>query len=265
MIPQDRRVRLELDREGPTPIYQQIENWIQQQILDGHWPEHYKLNSEVDLAHELDVSRGTVRKAISDLTDEGLLVRIQGRGTFVASNCIEQPLAQSLITFSEDLISRQISFETRVLEQSVERPNQRVASLLSVPPDASVLYLKRVRVVRGMPLILLENHVSIEHCPGIESVDFTNHRLFEALEELHGLTLDWGQRTFEAQVADSALSDALDVADGSPVMYMEQITYLESGEPVELSDLWFRGDHLRVSAAVRRKDASGKPLGRLIV
>lgn len=255
----------ELDRTGPTPIYRQIEHWMQQQIAGGAWPEHYKLKSEDDLAAELGVSRGTVRKAVAALTAEGVLTRVHGRGTFVSSSRIEQPLAERLITFSEDLISRQIPFETRVLEQSVIHPSERVASLLSVPPGAEVLYLKRVRIVNRTPLIVLHNHVKIERCWGIEKVDFTRYRLFEALEDLFGLELDWAQRTFEAQVANGELADLLKIPEGDPLMYLEQVLYLQDGSPIELSDVWLRADHLRLSARVSRRGAIRQTTNRLIV
>ena len=104
----------DLDRTGPAPIYLQIETWIREQIAAGAWPPRFKLKAEVDLATELDVSRGTVRKAISDLMAEGLLTQTHGRGTFVSPHVVEQPLADRLVTFSEDLISKGIPFETRV-------------------------------------------------------------------------------------------------------------------------------------------------------
>jgi DNA-binding GntR family transcriptional regulator len=107
----------ELERTSPTPLYQQIQDWMRNQIAYGVWPEHYKLKSETDLAAELGVNRGTIRNAVKALTDSGLLVRIHGRGTFVRSRTIEQPLADHLITFSEGLVLEGISFETRVIEQ----------------------------------------------------------------------------------------------------------------------------------------------------
>lgn len=255
----------ELDRTVPTPLYRQIKDWMQRQIVSGVWPEHYKLKSEDDLAAELGVSRGTVRKAVAALTAEGMLTRVHGRGTFVSSSHIEQPLAERLITFSEDLISRQIPFETRVLEQSVIHPSQRVASLLSVPPGAEVFYLKRVRIVNRIPLIVLKNHVKIDRCRGIEKVDFTCYRLFEAFEDLFSLELDWAQRTFEAQVADEEVADLLEMSPGDSVMYMEQVLYLQDGSPIELSDLWLRGDHLRLSARVSRRGETRQSISRLIV
>src|SRR4026207_2090083 len=131
-----------LDREDPTPIYQQIKDWLRQQIKHGAWPEHYKLKAETDLAIEWGVSRGTMRKAIMELIEEGFLTRIHGRGTFVASSVLEQPLAERFVTFSEDLTANGIAFETQVIEQSIIKPAENVTSLLGLQPGDEVFFLK---------------------------------------------------------------------------------------------------------------------------
>jgi GntR family transcriptional regulator len=240
------------DHDGPVPIYEQIQAWMQEQIVGGAWPERHKLPSEADFAAELQVSRGTVRRAIADLAAKGLLVRTHGRGTFVAPNALEQPLAEQLITFSEDLISRGIPFETRVLEQGIVPADRRSAERLGLSPGREIFLLKRLRLVDDTPLILLHNYVVYDVCPGIDRLDFTHVRLFEVLEDHYGLQIDHGRRTFQAQVADGRTGDLLALAEGDPVMHIEQQTVLRDDRLIEFSDLWLRGDQFRLSALVRR-------------
>src|SRR6185503_12643731 len=134
----------QIDRSVPVLVYQQIVSWMREQIDSGRWPEHYQLKSEIELSAELGVSRGTLRKAISDLIEEGLLIRLHGRGTFVASQTLEQPLADHLISFSEDLIRKGLSCDTRVLEQKLVQPSQEIASLLGLSGKEKVFFLDRV-------------------------------------------------------------------------------------------------------------------------
>jgi len=242
----------ELERSSPTPLYQQIQDWMRGQIAHGIWPEHYKLKSETDLAAELGVNRGTIRTAITKLIEEALLVRIHGRGTFVRAHSIEQPLADHFITFSEGLVMENISFETQVLEQAQMVPTQRIASLLSIPSGATVLYLKRVRCVHSEPLLLLKNYIVCDFCPGIAALDFRTTTLFNTLEKTYGLKIDWGRRLFEARAAGPEVASTLALDPAAPVMYLQQLSYLENGAPIELSDLWIRGDHYRISAIVKR-------------
>jgi DNA-binding GntR family transcriptional regulator len=245
-----------LNRASPEPLYLQIKNWMMREIDAGRWPVHYKLPAEEDLARTLQVNRGTLRQAIRELIQAGRLTQIHGKGTFVESPQIEQPLAERLVTFSEELLSRSIAFTTSVIEQSVIRPSQRVASLLALPPNAEVLYLKRVRAVDGVPLILLVNYVVLQRCPRIVEIDFTQQRLFEVLEERFGLRLDWGRRTFAARRADAETAAMLGVAVGDAAMYIEQVTYLDDGAPIEFSDIWCHGDRFHLSATVKRGSAT---------
>lgn len=242
------------DHYGPVPIYEQIKTWIKGQIISGAWPEHYKLLAEADLAVELRVSRGTVRKAIADLTKEGFLVRTHGRGTFVAPGALEQPLADRLVTFSEDLISRGIPFETEVLDQGVIQANERIANILSISTGQALFFLKRQRMVKDVPLILLKNYVIKDVCPDIEGQDFTETRLFDVLENEYGLQIDYGRRTFQALAADAETANHLALDPGDPVMHIEQQTFLSNNQMIEFSDLWLRGDQFKLSADVQRSN-----------
>lgn len=241
-----------LSREGPETLSQQIREWMRGKIHTGEWPEHFRLKSEMELASELGVNRGTLRKAMAALIRDGLLVTVHGRGTFVASKTIEQPLAESLVASSEDLLSQGIQFVTRDVQHAVIEPSPRIASLLSLKPGSRVFYLERVRVVGGSPLMLLHNYVAHDYCQGIERVDFAQRRLFQTLESDYRLQLAWGRRTFQAQVADDDTARWLEVQPQSPIMYMQQITYLADNSPVELSDMWLRGDRMWLSAMVKR-------------
>lgn len=246
-----------IERSGPKLIYQQIIDWMRQQISSGFWPEHYRLPSEPDLAAQFGVSRGTLRKAITQLISEGLLVSIHGRGTFVESAAIEQPLAEELIAFSEALLEKKIPFHTRVHRQELIQPQQRVASLLSISSKQPVLLLERVRSVGAQAVVYLVNYIVATDCPGIDSVDFTQRRLFETLEGRYKLDLGWGQRTFQAQSADEHVANMLEISPCDPVMYMEQLLYLQNGNPIELSNIWLRGSSFRLSAIVQRGHRRG--------
>jgi DNA-binding GntR family transcriptional regulator len=206
----------------------------------------------VDLAKELDVSRGTVRKAISELTAEGLLTQTHGRGTFVTPHVVEQPLADRFVTFSEDLISKGIAFETRVLEQTVIAAKGRIAGLLEINPGDRVFFLRRLRLVGGEPLILLNNYVVYARCKGVERIDFTTERLFQVLEDRYALKLERGRRTFQAKAADRDVAQLLEMEQSDPTMHVEQLAYLDDGSVIECSDLWLRGDCFRLIAAVNR-------------
>lgn len=248
---------VQLSRERPETLYEQIQAWMRERIASGTWPEHYKLTAEEELSQSLSVNRGTLRKAIGGLIEEGLLIRVHGKGTFVASKQLEQPLPESFVTFSEGLIGRGIPFDTVVKVREVRRPDPTSASLLNLSSDADTFYMERVRYVDDGPVILLHNHVVLSFCPGIDQLDFVSERLFDVLENKFSLVIDWGQRTFEARIARGEVASQLGLEVGDPVMYLQQVSYLGDGTPIELSDIWIRGDTFRLSAQVKRDHLTG--------
>lgn len=245
-------VEIALDKELPLPLYQQVEDWIKHMIVSGQWPVHYKLKSEEDLAKELSVSRGTIRKSIKNLVKKGLLVQVHGKGTFVASGKLEQPLAQRLISFSEAMKEQGLNFKTKVLDKNTIQPTKRIASFLELEDNKEVLYLKRIRTVDGIPVILLENYFTVHLCPKIKDINFEENTLFDAIENECGLKLSWGRRCFGVQSLDREKADLLKVSVGTPVLYLEQVVYTKGGVPVECSDVWLRGDKFQLTSIMKR-------------
>jgi DNA-binding GntR family transcriptional regulator len=242
-----------LDRSTPEPLYQQIKGWMQREMDSGRWPVHYKLPAEEVLSRNLGVNRGTLRQAIQELIAERRLTQIHGKGTFVlSSQQIEGPLADHLNAFSEELMLQHIPFRTEVLEQQEFVPEPRVTALLNLAPGETLFYLRRRRFVNDAPIILTHNYVRLDLCPGIDQEDFTEQRLLSCLERKYRLHLSWARRTFEARAADAEQSQWLALPVGAPLMYIEQIIYLEDGRPIECSDIWIPGDRFRLSSITAR-------------
>ena len=131
-------------------------------------------------------------------------------------------------------------------------PQGPVASLLDVPEGHSILRLVRVRSTADGPVALLANCVRADLAPGIEEVDFERETLFGALAARYGLAIQTGRRTFSATAADPETAARLEVTEGSPLLHLEQVTYLASGSPIEYSDVWIRSDRLRVTSTLAR-------------
>jgi DNA-binding GntR family transcriptional regulator len=241
-----------INRLSPTPLYKQIEDSIRTRINSGQWPKYHKLKAEAELAEEFGVSRGTLRQALQGLVEAGLLTQVQGRGTFVASPSGDLPLAQRLVTMHEVLSASGQDYVTEVLAKEVVRGPEKVRTLLDLANDEGLLYLRRRMVAHEEPIVALENYVRTAFCPGLAEVDYRHTPLFEAIENLCGLKIGWGQRSFAATTA-GAMADVLGVSeDKEPVLYLEQISYLEDGAPIEFSEVWVRGEKLRVTTILSR-------------
>jgi GntR family transcriptional regulator len=242
-----------LSRSSPEPLHDQISSLLRQRIVSGRWPSHMRLPSEPEMATMLGVARGTIRRATRTLLAEGLLVQHQGRGTFVASQMLEQSFAQEIVSTSEALDRDGVRYDTRVVRRSVEVAPQAVAAHLHLrDAEAQVAAIRRVRSVEGVPVFILDNYVVASLCPGLESADLSSRALFAVLEQDYDLRVSGVQRTFQAQAASAEIAALLGLAIGDPVLYLEQISYEQDGEPIEYSDVWIRGDKLRVSSWLAR-------------
>ncbi|MGN6754696.1 MAG: GntR family transcriptional regulator [Intrasporangium sp.] len=243
----------ELGTDGPATLHSRVSGWIRSQIASGAWPAHFRLKPEPELAVELGVSRGTLRRALSTLIEEGALVQIRGKGTFVTSTIVEPAIAQKLTSLAEDFASQGVALTTRVLRARVTVPPPAVVALLELPARAKIFELIRLRSTEEGPVAFLANYVRTDLARGIERVDFESETLFGTLAGRFGLHITSGRRTFTATAADEVQAGHLDVPVGSPLQYVEQVTYLAGGEPIEYSDVWIRSDRLRVTSMLSRR------------
>lgn len=242
-----------IQRELPVAIHSQISGQFRSKIASGEWPANYRLKSEPELAQELGVSRGTLRRAMSTLIKEGLLKQVRGRGTFVTSTTIEPAIAQKLNTLTEDFANQGVETTTEVIEAMLIDPPRPIAALLEVSPGGSVLRLVRRRSTAEGPVALLYNYVRADLTPGIEKVNFENVSLFGTLEGRFALKIASARRTFSARAAEGSVAEYLELPSGSPVQYLEQVTYLSDDRPIEYSDVWIHSGRLRVTSLLSRR------------
>lgn len=243
---------LQIEPNSPTPIYEQIAQWMIENIRTGKWKKGYQLQAEEDLAKVIQVSRGTLRKAISVLIEQGLLLRMQGKGTFVQEEKISYPFAQQLISFAESMDARGYAYKTSVIDQKVELPNKIIQQQLAIDPTDAVLYLKRVRSIQDEPAILLENWVVVKRCPGIEQEDFQQVSLFNAIENHANVQISYGVRNFGALSLNKGQAQLLNVRPEVPVLTLEQVTYSAEEEPLECSRVLLRTDKYEITSVLTR-------------
>jgi DNA-binding GntR family transcriptional regulator len=242
------------DKASPLPLHQQISDWILQRIEGGEWPPRYKLKGEADLAQEMAVARGTLRTSLRRLIRAGAIIQVHGKGTFVAGSglMMEQPLAARLVSFSEALAEQGLKFKTTVLSVRLEPASASVKKHLGLSSKQKVLRLERLRFVQGDPVIHLVNYVPMDRCPHIEKADFKRVRLFDAIEETSGHRIRSGKRSFEARAATDSLSAHLQIPAGCPLLYLEQVTFFDNGQPIEYSEVYLKADRIRVTTFLNR-------------
>lgn len=234
------------------PVYKQLEDLILRNIKTGVWPVHSKIKDEIALAVELQVSRGTLRKAIKKLVSDGVLSQIKGKGTFVVSAGLEQPLASRLISFSEAMEERSLSYKTIVLKKEIIIPDIKVSAFLDLPNTERVLAIERVRLVDNYPTIYLKNYVPVNRCPGLIDDDLEREKLFALIEKKYNHMIHWGRRYFKAVSAYSEVAFNLGLNPGAPVMFLEQVTYTKDNVPIEYSNVWINSEKFEIVSILPR-------------
>jgi GntR family transcriptional regulator len=207
------------------------------------------LPSEHELCDQLGVSRPTLRAAVDELVDEGVLVRRPGRGTFTAASKVTQPLAPTAsvgnsfrVPLTEGVWeSRTLSFERR-------SAGARLARSLQVSPGDLIVRVERLRIVDGEPLAVERIHVPDRFVPGIEGEDFQRGSFYQLLHSRYGITMARAAQSIEATVTDERESEVLGVPPYSPALLFDVTTRDVGERVVEYTRAVYRGDRYRIDS-----------------
>ncbi|SER64295.1 GntR family transcriptional regulator [Parafannyhessea umbonata] len=230
-----------LRRETSVPLYVQVADVLRDKIYSHEWEAGCKIPTEYELCGLLGVSRGCVKRGMSSLVSEGLLVQCRGRGTFVTDRkAISHPTGNTLLSFAESLRSQGIKFETRQLGAEIVPADAHLARMLYISESDPVFFLRRVRLVEGKPIMYIENRIRAELVPDIEEVDFSKATLFETMERLAGRRIGFSNARYDAEVAGESRGRALGVSPESPVLHLEQHIFYADDTPAEWGNVWLQ-------------------------
>ena len=218
-----------LDHTSPVPLYHQAARALEQAIEDGRLPRGSKLDSELDLAERLGISRPTMRAAIKQLVDKGLLMRRRGIGTMVAPKPVRRAVA--LTSLYDDLKQAGREPRTRVLalEEILCPPD--VAEHLGLGPTAPVLRFERLRVAGSDPIALMHNIVPVGLLE-IEKEDLERTGLYDLFRG-SGIAPHVATQRVGARKAGAEEAELLEIEPGDPVLTMTRIAYDTNGRPIE--------------------------------
>lgn len=227
---------------------------VQDAINRGDLEPAEKLESEQDFAKQLDVSRGTLRKALSILTRKGLLNKRHGKGTYVSTEDydIAYPLDVGLHSFAEVLKAHNLEYTTSVIKQELRKADFQVAKKLNIEQGALYLYLIRIRKIKDESIMLIENRVNIEEIPELVSTDFTKNSLFNEIEHLTQSKIQSSTSTYEAVKVGRIRGELLNIDSDEPILKMQQIVYLKEDNPIEFGTVWLKGNKYLLTTTSRR-------------
>lgn len=250
---------LKKDNQRIVPLYYQVQHMIAQRITRGDYPAGSQLPPELELSRELGVSRVTVREALRVLADQNILIKIQGRGTFVADNPgIVQP-ARSFTGYLEDLYDQLERVAVKHIEIERVPITEEFREKLSLSEsETKVVRIKRIRHVDGEPYAFTINVLSLDIGAHLTRDELRAGPLVRILEEDLKIQITGAHETVRAAAADTEVSEALDVPFLSPVMHVQRVLFTLEDQPLQLVDSYYRADKYHYSVNLIRVQNQGR-------
>ena len=226
---------------GAVPKHAQLRSILLERVETTLAP-HAAIPPERKLMTKYGVSRSTVREAIRQLVEEGVLYRIQGKGTFVTGERVQSDL--HLASFTEDMRRRGLVPATVVMASALIDAPLEVRAALGLKAGARVQQVDRLRLAGGIPMAFERGYYSAELLPGLGSQDLTRS-LYATFATEYGLRIDHAEQTAWAETADAVLAGPLGIDVGVPLMVFRR-TSSAGSTPVEYVTSWYRGDRYQI-------------------
>ena len=215
------------------PLYAQVKKRITESLVRGEWAPGQVIPSEIELAHIYDVSQGTVRKAIDELTAESILIRRQGKGTFVATHNEENVQLRFLRLTSSMGIKEKL--DNQLVSFSKEKASNQLAKTLNINSAATVISLKRVLTFNDKPLILDVIKIPAASFRGLtaERVVEKKGSMYRMYETDFGIRMLHADEKIKAVSANYEAASLLGVKEHSPLLSVERLSFTYDDQPIE--------------------------------
>ncbi|MEW6567305.1 MAG: GntR family transcriptional regulator [Chloroflexota bacterium] len=227
-----------------APLYAQITESLLERIQSGELAPGDRLPAERELSQMLGVNRLTLRRALRTLEQQGLLTRLQGRGTYVAEPKIERQ-AGRLVSFTRGMRRRGYTPGTRLVSVEQRPVEASLARELKLPASAPVYFILRLRTLNQEPVLIERYTIPVRRFPGLDRFDLESRSIYDILQAEYGVTIQRARQSLEPVAASDFDASLLGIAVGSPLMLERRLSFDQAGEPVEHGRDLYRGDRFR--------------------
>lgn len=239
-----------LEKNSHIPIYIQIEELIKQRIYLEEYGIGENIPSERELSMQFDVSRMTVRQAITNLVNSGLLYREKGRGTYVANPKFEQPL-MGLTSFTEDMRARGMEPSSKVLRFEKIVPPVDIAHDLLLERGEEVFFVVRIRYANAKPMAIERTYIPVKIYPDLDEKKVMGS-LYALIEARFHQKIGNAIQQMEAAIVGKEDCKYLQIGTAAPVLIIKRISFLSDGIPFELVRSTYRADRYKFISEIKR-------------
>lgn len=240
-----------LDRNSPIPLYYQLKEILLDRIRNREIKEGGFLPTEEELCREFGVSRGTVRKAIAELKEEGYVTSEQGKGVFLIKPKFEQSLLR-FYSIGREMQNKHLDFHTKVIIKEITKPTKGIQEALNLSEDEELNKIVRVRYLDNEPVIIENIFIPVKVCPNLLEEDLEGIPLYDILEDKYKLKILKVSETLEPVVLRKEEAKILGSKIGFPAFLVERITYLIDESPIEVRKSIVRGDRFKFTTELYR-------------
>lgn len=238
-------------RTKKTPLYEQLRLALLEQITRGQLRPGDQLPTERELCELFGVSRITAVRALNELARDGLIDRIQGKGTIVARHRIDGVLDR-IVSFSESIREQGLTLRSRLLAASNVGTDPQLLSAFGLPPDSEARFIqfRRVRYVDESPVVLLDTFVREELGEKMKAYDLETASFFQLYSQILTRKVVRMDATLSPVLATAEVSELLGVERHTPHTLFEGVSYVEGDTPVEYARGVFHGQRVRFTTNV---------------
>jgi len=226
------------------PLYIQIAESLLEQIMSGELAPNERLPSERELSKTLNVSRMTLRAALRELGNIGLLVRRPGDGTYISKPKIERQAAK-LVPFTEGMRNSGYQTGAKIIAIEQRLAELGVAGQLKIAVSTPIYYIQRLRFINREPVMLEKFSVPVYRFPNLDTQDLETHSFYKIAESEYGITIYQAQQSLESVSATEVEAELLEVEPGAPLMLERRVAFDPEHRPVEYGHDLYRGDRFR--------------------
>lgn len=236
---------------GSAPLYQQLAGKLRKRIAAGEFRPGDRLPSEDALCDEYGISRITVRAALDQLVDAGLLWRQRGKGTFVSIRQVDHELIH-LTDFVEDMAASGLQPSSRVTYWGEETVSEEIAEALGISKTMPVVRLDRLRIADQSPIAFDVTYLPLRYGRLLDRDRLDTETIYHQLENQYGIPVVSGTFVIEAATAGRELAGLLEIDEGAPVLVINRTSYTESRDPIYFQVRSYRADRVRYRLELRR-------------
>jgi len=239
---------IRVDKSSSEPIYLQIERIIRDAVEQSHFQPGDRIPSETDLAQTHGISRMTVRRAIDNLVQEGILFRQQGKGTFVMRPKMQWP-GPSFYSFSKTISPLGYSIKTEMLEFKRTKAPLRVVEDLNLSPNAQAVIIRRLRFIDDEPMAITTSYTFEEYYESLSRLDLVNTPFNEYMEQVSHSVISKSTDYVEATTSRENEAKLLGIATGDSLLLIRGVVFTMGDRPLVSTKDLFRGDVFRIGVS----------------